>query len=137
LVLQPRILRKGAIFADLSNHSFTVEEKIFLTAEMEYKNISWDFQVSSIRAISRRYKIPSDGLRLILTLKKYNIPLYPGKLTYKSSDLIDRKGIRNLAVYRASAQHREHLMDKRVIDQEIEATIQRKRQKSLATFGRS
>jgi hypothetical protein len=70
LIFQPRVLRKGVIFPDLSNHVFTIEEKTFLCGEMTHSNIFWKFHITSVKALSRRYKIHTDGLRLMLKLKE-------------------------------------------------------------------
>ena len=89
LIFRPRILRSVVKFLDLSDHVFSIDEKSFLCAEMSGQIPFWEHQVISVNAISRRYNIHKDGLRLILRLSKYGVPFYESKCSSKHAQNID------------------------------------------------
>jgi len=124
-IFLPRVLRSGIKFLDLSDHLFSIAEKSFLCAEMEGRVPPWDYQVISVKAISRRYKIHKDGLRLILRLSKYDVSLSEGKCVSKMSQTIDGKGVIRIAKQRCSSNF-DPCRENHLIIEEIRNTVKRK-----------
>jgi hypothetical protein len=133
-IFLPRELRSKVKFSDLSSHDFSPYEKSFLCNEMQKKNEHWKYQIVSVKAISRRYNIHSDGLRFILKLSKLGIPFYSGKIVSKDKRQIDDKGAKRIASLISISQTTE-LELYALLQEEIDATVHRKRIKLISSWG--
>ena len=129
--LQPLILRSGIKFRDLKDHIWSDSEITWICEEVDKKHALWTHQVTSIKAISRRYNIYADGLRRWMRLYKAGISF--SNLSQCSSDddcPFDKLSIKRICDWQYSQNRCTVELDS-IIDQELDNSFHRKRSKVL------
>jgi len=125
--LQPRVLRLGVVkFRSLKRHVFSREEILWLCKEMSRQNERWKYQLVSIQAISRRYRIHCDGLRNWKQMYEANVVL-PSESTCCSNDELplDTVGLKRILKWQTSAD-RDPVVLREIVAQELAATKRRR-----------
>lgn len=125
--LQPLILRSGIKFQDLKDHIWTDNEMAWICEEIDKKHALWMYQVTSIKAISRRYNIYIDGLRRWMRLYKAGIPFSAVNTCTSADDCpFDKLSLKRIYTWQYSRNRCPVELDS-IIDQELDNSYNRKR----------
>ena len=129
-VFQSINLRSGTKFTPLTEHIFQPEEIIWLCEEIKKMHPFWSDQITSIHAISKRYKIESIGLRHWITMFDNKIVFSEMKCLRKSDVPIDRKGMNRIEKWKVSV-NRDPEELRNIINEELDATVIRRNKRII------
>ena len=131
-VFLPVVLRSGIKFRNLRRYKFQASEINWLCGEILGTNEPWEFHISTLRSISRRYKLPVDGLRYFLSMYNENSPILKGRYGCPSDGPVDMLGTKRVLTY--AHKHRDNLSLEgfsSFVSKQMDATILRRRKIEL------
>jgi hypothetical protein len=108
-VFEPRHLRSGIQFKDLSRHVFQPQEMLWLCEVMRGVHGGWSipsYHIHTPQALARRYGLPVRGLRYWIKLYDDQVAfddMRPMRCEPADESILDRYSMR--AVHRWRAQH--------------------------------
>ena len=106
-VFLPLVIRSGPRFRNLRMHKFCADEINWLCGEMLGTNESWEFHISALKSIAKRYKLPVDGLQIFVCMYRESSPFVEGQYECVSDGPVDVIGTKRVLEY--AKKHGEDL----------------------------